>query len=59
VPIASRALGDEAGQKKTEFFGREPFIAEFNTPGRQVERIQNPGTDVVLWGEPYPMMPGK
>jgi hypothetical protein len=48
---------DEARQKKTESFGRKSFIAEFNTPGRPVECIQNPRTGVVLWGEPYPRMP--
>jgi hypothetical protein len=54
-----RITENEAGQKQIEYHGRRSFIYDLTTPGRIVERIQNPDTGQVLYGPPYPRMLGR
>jgi hypothetical protein len=50
-------VDESSGQKK--MVRRKSFIADIGLPGRRVVRIQNPHSGQVLFGDPYPRMPGK
>jgi hypothetical protein len=59
-PRAKReTFADDSGRKVVTFHAKKSFIRDFAAPVQRVLRLQDPNRGVVLYGPPYPRMPGR
>jgi hypothetical protein len=59
-PRAKREVFDDSlGRKVTVYKARTSFIKAMGRPGLKVLRVMNPNTGQVLYGPPFPQMPGR
>jgi hypothetical protein len=57
--IKRETRDDSTGRHIVTWHGRESFIKSMGRPGLRVLRICNPNTGQVLFGPPFPQMPGR